>query len=469
MKSMKRANGQGAKELRWLAWWRGIREAGPERAVFARLFRRLLFWYVSLLAVLVILLGISIGSTVPWLVVTSSGHDLSEKLGPLVQRWQTAPGSPCQLTTPGHGYMLACYDSRGQVIHASGVGAGVQKHFLDNTLALSVLQRGEPTARDALDETGTGQVQFDFVFLSTTRPAMVRQAMLVREPATRRVLGVVQLGTTPAETLARRTIIVRIFFLCMFLAVLFGAPAGGWYLASKALLPARLAFQRQRDFIANVSHELGTPLALVRANADVLLLGREHLAEDDVALVEDIVTETAYMDKMIDNMLLLARMDAGQLRLEKEALDLAKLAEEAVRRMQPLAHQARVTLVCQSEEPAQAQADRALLQQVTLILLDNAIKYTPSDGSVSVSTFKDHERACLRVSDSGMGIAPAELARLGTRFYRVDKARSRETGGSGLGLSIARGILSAHGGELLLTSKPGKGTTATILLPSTRV
>lgn len=462
---MRRENGQGDRERRWLAWWRKLRPADPERSVFAHLFRRLLLWYVSLLAVLVVLLGVSIGASVPWLVVTASGHDLSEKLAPLVRNWQAAPGSTCPLTTPGHNYMLACYDSRGRMIHSSGVGGGVQKHFLDNTLALSVLRGGETMARDALDETGTGQVEFDFVFLSTSRPAMVRQAILVREAGTERVLGVVQLGTTPAETLARRTTIVRIFFLCMFLAILLGAPAGGWYLARKALLPARLAFQRQRDFIANVSHELGTPLALVRANAEVLLLGRERLAEDDVALVEDIVSETAYMDKMIDNMLLLARIDAGQLRLEKEPLDLAKLAAEAVKRMQPLASQARVILNCQPEESAIVQVDRLLLEQVTLILLDNAVKYTPPEGRVSVTTFKERERACLRVSDTGPGIAPADLARLGTRFYRVDKARSRETGGSGLGLSIARGILSAHGGALQLTSKPGQGTTATILLP----
>ncbi len=465
---MRRGNGHEEKERRWLSWWPGKREADPEQAVFARLFRRLLLWYVSLLAVLVVLLGISIGTTVPWLVVTISEHDLSEKLGPLIQRWQATPGSLCPLTTPGHGYMLACYDAYGRLTRSSGVGTGVSKHFLDNTLALNLLRGGEAAARDALDETGTGQVQFDFVFLSTTRPAIVRQAVLVRAAGTQQALGVLQLGTTLAETMALRTTIVRIFFLCMFLAALFGAPAGGWYLASKALLPARLAFQRQRDFIANVSHELGTPLALLRANADVLLLGRERLAEDDAALVEDIVAETMYMDKMIDNMLLLARMDAGQLRLEKESLDLAKLAEEAVKRMQTLARQAGVTLVCQPEEPAFARVDRALLEQVALILLDNAIKYTPPGGRVSVSTFKEHERACLRVSDTGVGIAPADLARLGTRFYRVDKARSRETGGSGLGLSIARGILSAHGGELLLTSKPGKGTGATIALPATR-
>jgi len=213
--------------------------------------------------------------------------------------------------------------------------------------------------------------------------------------------------------------IVDIFFTVMALAIVFGVPAGGWYLASKALLPARLAFQRQRDFIANVSHELGTPLALLRANAEVLLRNRSRLAEEDAALLEDIVAETTYMDKLTGNMLLLARMDAGQLRVEQEELDLGRLAEGVVRRAQKLADQGKITLTFQQ-------------------------------------------------NDTGIGIAPEDLSRLGERFYRADKARSRAVSGHGLGLSIVRGIVAAHRGQLTLTSEPGKGTSAIISLPATR-
>lgn len=442
--------------------------ADPEEAVFARLFRRLLFWYVSLLAVLVILLGLGIGTTVPWIETTTIEHDLSEKIPRFARTWQAAPTSKdCPLAQPDHGYMLACYDSRGRLLKSFGVQGGVEGHFLDNALVLAALKQGE-AARDALDETGTEQVRFDLVFLSTARPGMVRQAYVVRAAGGKRILGVVQLGLTPGETLERRQIIVNIFFLCMALGVGIGAPAGGWYLARKALLPARLAFQRQRDFIANVSHELGTPLALLRANADVLLRGRARMEEEDVELLEDIVAETIYMDKMTGNMLLLARLDAGQLHLERETLDLARLAEDIALRVQTLADRTGVKLVLQQEEPAYASGDHALLEQAVLILLDNALKYTPSGGKVSVSTFTKNGRACLRVSDTGIGIAPADLQRLGERFYRVDKARSRAIGGNGLGLSIARGILAAHQGELTLTSEPGKGTNAMLVLPGAR-
>jgi signal transduction histidine kinase len=451
---------------RFWPWRRNVFTADPEEAVFARLFRRLLFWYGSLLAVLVVLLGLGIGTTVPWLVFVSSEHALSGQVTQMARTWQAHPGDVCPLALPGRGYMLACYDAQGQLVKSFGVVTEAEGHFLQNSLALTALRESSPV-QDALDESGTEQVQFTFVFLGSARPGMVRQALAVRGTGSQ-IIGVVQLGTTPAETLARRATIVNIFFACMFLGIVLGVPAGSWYLARKALQPARLVFERQRDFIANVSHELGTPLALLRANADVLLRKRGQMAEEDAALLEDIVVETGYMDKMIGNMLLLARMDADQLRLEREALDLGVLAEGIVRRAQARAGQAGIQLILLREEEAWAAGDRALVEQAALVLLDNALKYTQPGGKVSVSTFCESGRACLRISDSGIGIAPADLPRLGERFYRVDKARSRETGGSGLGLSIARGIAAVHGGELTLTSEPGKGTIATLLLPGVR-
>ena len=438
--------------------------ANPDEALFARLFRRLLLWYMSLLAVLVLLLGLGIGTTVPWLVYTSSEHDLSEQVARLAIAWQATPDHPCPLILPGHGYMLACYNAQGQLIHSLGVEAGVEHHFLDNGLALATLHDGS-TAQDALDETGTEKVTFDFVFLGSARPGMVRQAMVVREKPGEKILGVVQLGTTVVETLARRAVIVNLFFAAMLFGLLFGVPLGGWYLARKALLPARLAFQRQQDFIANVSHELRTPLALLRANAEILLRGRTHLPAEDAELLEDIAAEAVYMDKLTGNMLQIAQIDAGQMHIEQEVLNLADIAREVTRRAQALAQRSQIMLDCQEEEAAFALGDRLLLEEATLILLDNALKYNRPGGKVSLRTFTEGSRACLRASDTGIGIPPAELARLGERFYRVDKARSREAGGHGLGLSIARGIATAHHGELTLISEPGKGTTATLILP----
>lgn len=454
----------------WHLWpWRWkVFTADPEKAVFARLFRRLLLWYGSLLAVLIALLTLSIGTSVPWLTFTSNEHNLSGPISQLAQAWQAAPDTGCPPAQSAQGYMFACYNAQGQLVRSTGIKTQPEKHFLENSLALEALDN-RSSAQDALNGTGTEEVQFALVFVTTSAtPGMVRQAQTVLRPGSNQVLGVVQLGTTPGETLADRSVIVRIFLASMAIVLILGVPTGGWYLASQALRPARLAFQRQRDFIANVSHELGTPLALLRANAEVLLRNRSRLAEEDAALLEDIVAETAYMDKMTGNMLLLARMDTGQFRPERTMLDLGQIAEGCVRRAQALANQAGITLTFQPEETTHMRGDRTLLEQATLILLDNALKYTQPDGKVSVYTFIEHGHACLKVSDTGIGIAPADLPHLGQRFYRVDKARSREVGGNGLGLSIAYGIVAAHKGKLTLTSEPGKGTSATLLLPVAR-
>ena len=450
----------------WLRWpWRGKAfVADPEEAMFAHLFRHLLFWYIGILTVVAALLTLSIGSTVPWLVFASVEHALSGQVSQLAQTWQNTPGSGCPFTSPAQGYLLACYDAQGRLVRSFGKATTSDKHFQENSLVLAALHEHSAT-QDALDETGIEKLQFSFVVFASARPDIVRQAVAVRKPGSKQILGVVQLGTTPAETLAQRQVIVNIFFTCMFLLIMLGVPGGGWYLASKALLPAKLAFQRQRDFVANASHELGTSLALLRANADVLLRGRERLLEDDALLLEDIVEETAYLDKMTGHMLLLARMDAGHLHLEQEKINLGQIAQGVVRRAQALAKQAKITLTFQQKEEAYAQGDRVQLEQVTLILLDNALKYTQPGGRVNVSIFLEKGCPCLRVSDTGIGIMPADLERLGERFYRVDKARSREAGGQGLGLSIARGVAAVHKGKLTLTSEFGQGTEATLLLP----
>jgi signal transduction histidine kinase len=173
---------------------------------------------------------------------------------------------------------------------------------------------------------------------------------------------------------------------------------------------------------------------------------------------------SAFLIAALEACLPLASMDAGQMHLEREVLNLSVLAADVVRREQALAAQEQVTLDVQEEEPAYVLADRVLLEQVVLILLDNALKYNHPGGKISLRTFNEHGWSCLRISDTGEGIAPEHLKRLGERFYRVDKARSRESGGNGLGLSIARGIAAAHEGEITLTSELGKGTIVMLKL-----
>ncbi len=225
------------------------------------------------------------------------------------------------------------------------------------------------------------------------------------------------------------------------------------------------SWANQQRFIADASHELRTPLTLLRADAEVLLRGREQLATEDAALLEDIVAEANHMATLATNMLTLARLDNSSSHREHEVLNLAEVARAGGRRIQALADQAEIRLQLEVSETALVIGDPALLEQAVLVLLDNAIKYNHRGGHVTVRTAVRQGQAVLEVSDTGVGIAKEHLPHLGERFYRVDKARTREAGGTGLGLSIAQSIAQAHSGTLILMSIPDQGTTATLTLP----
>jgi signal transduction histidine kinase len=191
----------------------------------------------------------------------------------------------------------------------------------------------------------------------------------------------------------------------------------------------------------------------------------ERLPSEDVALLEDIVAEANHMARLATNLLTLARLDSTSLHQEHEVVSLAKLAQETVRRVQALAGQRGITVQLECSNNPYVIGDPMLLEQAILVLLDNALKYNRRDGCVTVHTTVQGGQGLLEVRDTGIGIASEHLSHLGERFYRVDKARSREVGGTGLGLSIARSIALAHGGQLAVSSILGKGTTVALTLP----
>jgi signal transduction histidine kinase len=174
------------------------------------------------------------------------------------------------------------------------------------------------------------------------------------------------------------------------------------------------------------------------------------------------------MSNLASNLLTLARLDSGTMHREHEVVNLAALAQEGARRAQALAEQRSVTLQVESSGDTYVIGDPVLLEQAMLALLDNAIKYNQQGGRVVLRTGEQDGKALLEVRDTGIGIHAEHLPHLGERFYRVDKARSREAGGTGLGLSIAQRIARVHDGQLTLSSVPEQGTTVTITLPAVR-
>jgi heavy metal sensor kinase len=225
------------------------------------------------------------------------------------------------------------------------------------------------------------------------------------------------------------------------------------------------SFDNMRQFTADASHELRTPLAIIRGEADVALSQNREPEEyrETLTIIQD---EARCLSGIVEDMLSLARADAGQRQLKLEEFYLNDLVEECVHSARALALNKSLSLNFESSDETAFRGDEDLLRRMVVNLLDNAIKYTPDGGSVSVRLWRDNGLVRLRVTDNGIGIPAEAAARVFERFYRVDKARSRAEGGSGLGLPIVKWIAEAHHGSVNLESAPERGSSFTISLPT---
>lgn len=224
------------------------------------------------------------------------------------------------------------------------------------------------------------------------------------------------------------------------------------------------AFTQQKQFTADASHELRTPLAVMISEAQTTL-ARPRTEGEYRETVEACLTTAQQMRRLTESLLELARYDSGQENIHRTPFDLADLTRDAAGLLKPLAAERNVRIESDlTAAPTTGDADR--IRQVIINLISNAIYYNKPEGRVRVSSRHTTGEAIVVVEDNGMGIAAEDLPNIFKRFYRADKARSRASGNSGLGLAICKAIVDAHGGQLTVTSKPGEGTTFTLTLPA---
>jgi signal transduction histidine kinase len=236
-------------------------------------------------------------------------------------------------------------------------------------------------------------------------------------------------------------------------------------MAGRAIIPMREAYDKQKQFAADASHELRTPLAVVMASADLLLADKSIQNPILREVIEDLKSEVKKMSKLVSDLLTVARSDNNALKIKIQKIDLGDLLEQNVRMMTPLAEKKKIKLLGENFRKTIIHGDEQKIKQLILILVDNAIKYTPEGGKVVVALESvEDDRVIFSVQDSGIGIAPEDQEKIFERFYRVDKARSREMGGNGLGLSIATEILRIHEGKISVKSALGAGTKFTVEL-----
>jgi heavy metal sensor kinase len=229
------------------------------------------------------------------------------------------------------------------------------------------------------------------------------------------------------------------------------------------------SFKQMIQFTADASHELRTPLTVIRGNLELVLQNKDAMAsyqrpaEVHEALAQTL-EETERLSQTVSQLMELTQLDSGEIQLERNCVDLTELAATTVDQMKLLAEDKQIQLETQFTQ-VHVQGDRYRLKQVLLNLIDNAIKYCPAGTRVQVRLAAADSSCVVEVKDNGPGIPTSELDRLFNRFYRIDKARSREIGGSGLGLSICKSICEGHGGRIEAESELGRGSTFRVTLP----
>ena len=223
----------------------------------------------------------------------------------------------------------------------------------------------------------------------------------------------------------------------------------------------------RRDFVANVSHELKTPLTAIRGMIETMIDDPEMPKEMQSRFLDRVRDQSMRLSALVTDLLSLAKIEANEGRGERTLIDLRARLRDAVARFGDVAARKRITLALElPEDAATVQADEESLRQILDNLLDNACKYTPEGGHVWARIVRRPGELRCEVEDTGIGIEPADQARVFERFYRVDKARSRDLGGTGLGLSIVKHLANSLGGTVSLESAPGRGSTFRVHFPA---
>ncbi|TMC63322.1 MAG: HAMP domain-containing histidine kinase [Chloroflexota bacterium] len=313
----------------------------------------------------------------------------------------------------------------------------------------------DPIAAAKAGQSGDTQV-------SSGSDLYVVHTSAIVNPKSKKVVGVMQVAQPISWVGDALSGLVRQLVLASVIGIILGALAS-LLMATRSLRPISRAFQRQREFVADASHELRTPLTLIRTNVEAWLRRSNGQTR---TYAQSIVEEVEQLNRIVGDLTTLALADARQLRLNPRPIELNEVVKGLIAQATPLADERGVQLRPDLNGGVRVDADLVRVRQLLLILIDNALAHTPTGGEVAVGVVRQNGRAHVTVTDTGEGIPTSDLPHIFERFYRADKARTRESGGSGLGLAIAKWIVEAHKGDIAVTSTEGKGTEVAVSLPA---
>jgi signal transduction histidine kinase len=425
-------------------------EATSSRLGLQRLIRlrlRLTIWYVATFGLIILLLGGGL------FVVIS--HQLSQQLDDSLRsatlelvraariREVEGAGSPervfdavDELTIPGR--VLYLLDTNGNPINPERVDGWIRQ------AAKEAARIGQITMQADVPDDKTLRLHA-MRFKLTSGRQLVAVAVADQE----------ELEDKYADLIAA--------FVGIALAALILVAAGGFILVRKSTAPIERSIVFMRRFMGDAAHELRTPITILRTRAEIALQ-QPRDAENYVSALRGIEAEARRLGSIVDSLLVLARADAGERQLERERIFLDDIAIDAAGAARVLARQKNLEITVDEFEEAPVEGDPALIRQLIMIVLDNAMKFTDAGGQVHVRVSMHEGAPTFVVEDTGIGIKPDELSLVFQRFFRGETARSR-TDGAGLGLSIASWIAREHGAHISLTSEPGKGTKVVVTFP----
>ncbi len=419
--------------------------------LFSKARLRLALFFAIVVAVILVLLGVAVLSAARASLFAGVNDDLEARvqvqLGQLAEELrrtdQPAPVSVPRGFTAGGYFYAAAKPNGGLILKSENVDEG-----------------GLPDAGDVEHALASGP---SFVDTKSSDGEHLRVYLRpIRGPGGRAIVMEVGRSTEPERQALRRLTFILGGGGLLGLGM---AVAGGYWLAGRALRPIRTAMDKQQEFVADASHELRTPLSLIRANAEILKREAGKPVAENMDSVQDIIGETDRLANLVGQMLTLARADMGGTAFEMSPVDLAAVSADVTREMRLLATEKGIALEAHTSGPAIVEGDELRLRELVTILVDNSLKYSDEGARVDVSALRDHGKSVIEVKDTGRGIPKEALPRIFDRFYRADKARSRELGGAGLGLAIARWIAESHHGTIRIQSEAGRGTTVTVELP----
>ncbi|MDB4870019.1 MAG: ATP-binding region ATPase domain protein [Gemmatimonadales bacterium] len=418
---------------------------GLQRLVRLRL--RLTFWYVATFGLIILLLGAGLFAVIRYQISQQLDDSLHSATQELVRAARIR-----EVEKAG---------ARGRVIDAVD-----ELNIPDRTLYL-LDPRGNPVKPDtaaawirsaAREAARSGQITLD-------RDLPDQETLRLHALRFRLASGTTLIAVAVADQIEledRYADLIAAFAAAAFAALVLVA-AGGFLLVRKSTAPIERSMIFMRRFMADAAHELRTPITVLRTRVDVALQ-QPRDADHYVSALQSVEAEARRLGGIVDSLLVLARADSGERQIERERFFLDDVAIDAAGAERVVGRQKGVEVIVEEFEEAPIVGDPALIRQLIMILLDNAVKFTDKGGEVGIRVSLHDGVPTFVVRDTGIGISKEDMSRVFQRFFRGDTARSR-TDGAGLGLSIARWIAREHGAEISLTSEPGQGTRVVVTFP----